>query len=243
LSYVARIRQKYNEIKQIWDRTDLWHLRSRHQIEDELLSVAAEFNRQQSANSPILDVGSGGYAYFQTTGRRVDVDIAEARLARCRWGVCANAEALPLAPKISDVTICVGPVVNYCSLEEVLQELARATKPNGRLVLHVELSNSWEFLGSKAFRADAAFVTTFYKGAEQYWVYSDDYVRRSLAIAGFQIERVRYFHVVSSLVYRVTSWPNFSSYFGSLDWLFQRSSRIRSTADSAIFVCRRARQT
>jgi hypothetical protein len=51
-----------------------------------------------------------------------------------------------------------------------LNEFAAITKDQGLLVLRVELSNSSEFLGSKAYRADAAFVTTFYKGAEQYWV-------------------------------------------------------------------------
>jgi SAM-dependent methyltransferase len=238
-SYVARIRRKYNEIAEIWDRSDLWHDWSKRQIESEMLTVAAEFRRIQTDASVILDVGSAGRSYFPTECVRIDIDIAERTLANCAYPVCANAEALPFGPAISDLTVCVGPVINYCSLEEVVNELRRSTKKGGRLVLHVELSNSWEFSGSEAHRADAAFVTSFYKGPEQYWVYSDGYVRRTLASNGFLIERTRYFHILSSLAYRVTGRANLSSYLGIADRLLGRISLCGLMADSAIYVARR----
>jgi hypothetical protein len=100
-------------------------------------------------------------------------------------------ETLPFASAIADLAVCVGPVVNYCSLEEVVSELADSTKSNGSLILHVELSNSWEHFGSKAYRADAAFVTSFYRGSENYWVYSDSYVRRVLASYDFLLTDTR----------------------------------------------------
>lgn len=239
-AYLARIRKKYNEIGEVWDKTDRWHAWSRRQIEKEMLAVSRQITSRSEKDGLIVDVGSGGYSYFDFIGSRVEVDIAEARLRRSKWPVCASAENLPLRPGISDLTICVGPVVNYCSLEESLSEFAAVTKDQGLLVLHVELSNSWEFFGSKAYRADAAFVTTFYKGTEQYWVYSNDFVKRMLAAYGFKIERARYFHILSSLAYRVSRSPNLSSYFAAVDALVRNFWMVPQVADSAIFVCRRA---
>jgi hypothetical protein len=241
--YLKRIRKKYNEIEDIWDKSDRWHAWSKRQIDQEMLAVSRQSTATNESGGLIIDVGSGGYSYFDSVCGRVEIDIAEVRLRRSKWAVCANAESLPLLPGISDLTICVGPVVNYCSLEYSLREFAAVTKNDGLLVLHVELSNSCEFLGSKAYRADAAFVTTFYKGAEEYWVYSNDFVQRMLTSYGFKVERVRYFHILSSLIYRISRSPNFSSYFAIVD-VFARHSRIAAQiADSAIFVCRRVEPT
>jgi hypothetical protein len=238
-SYIKKVRHKYNGPDEIWLASDRWHSWTRRQIKAEMAIVSKEFSNENSAMGTILDVGSGGYAYFHTDCRRIDVDIAEARLSNCSLGICANVTNLPLQSEISDLTICVGSVVNYCSLEEAIYELTRTTKRNGRLVLHVELSNSWEFFGTKAYRADAAFVTTFYKGVEQYWVYSNEYVRRTLLQNGMTIERAKYFHLVSSLVYRITHHPNLSSYFAIADRLFGWIRVIDCLSDSVIFVCRR----
>ena len=238
--YLERIRKKYNGIGEVWDRTDRWHAWSRRQIEQEMLAVSQQFVPRTDNSSLIVDVGSGGYSYFESACPRVEVDIAETRLRQSKWPVCASAENLPLLPRISDLTICVGPVVNYCSLEETLNELAVVTRDQGLLVLHVELSNSWEFFGTKAYRADAAFVTTFYKGTEQYWVYSNDFVRRMLVAYGFKVERIRYFHLLSSLIYRLSRSPNLSSYFAVVDAFVRRLWMASEFADSAIFVCRRA---
>lgn len=239
-AYLDRIRKKYNEIGDVWDKADRWHAWSRRQIEEEMRAVSEQFIARTDSRGLIVDVGSGGYSYFDSACLRVEVDIAEGRLRQSKWPVCASAESLPLLPGISDLTICVGPVVNYCSLEEALKELAAVTKDQGLLVLHVELSNSWEYLGSEAYRADAAFVTTFYKGTEQYWVYSNDFVQRMLVAYGFEIERTRYFHLLSSLVYRLSRSPNLSSYFAIADALARRLWMAPEVADSAIFVCRRA---
>ena len=238
-TYLARIRKKYNEIGEVWEKTDRWHAWSKRQIEEEMRAVAQEFAATDNSSSLIVDVGSGGCSYFSSIGRRIEIDIAESRLRQSGWAICASAESLPLLPKISDLTICVGPVINYCSLEEAVSELASVTKHQGILVLHVELSNSSEFIGSKAYRGDAAFVTTFYKGVEQYWVYSNNFVRRMLRAYGFKIERVRYFHILSSLSYRLSRSPNLSSYLSVFDVLVRNLPMSAEIADSAIFVCRR----
>lgn len=238
-SYLARIRKKYNDIGEIWDQADRWHDWSKRQIDQAMTAVLAEFQETATSSDLIVDVGSGGNAYRSSACRCVDVDIAEARLKDCELGVCASAELLPLAANISNLTICVGPVVNYCSLEEALQEFGRIAKPDSWLVLHVELSNSWEFFGKRSYRADAAFVSTFYKGVEQYWVYSDNFVRRSLRSFGFEIVRVHYFHILSSLLFRLTNSANFSARLARADAAFRGLSKIGAIADSAIYVCRR----
>jgi hypothetical protein len=238
-TYVDRVRKKYNGIDEIWDTSDRWHFWTKRQIEQVLAAAGREFLKKTSGNGVILDVGSAGHAYFPSSCFRIDVDIAENSLSSCTHPVCANAEALPFASAISDLTVCVGPVVNYCSLEEVISELARSTKVDGSLILHVELSNSWEHFGSKAYCADAAFVTSFYRGAESYWVYSDSYVRRVLANYGFRITGTRYFHILSSLAYRLIGRPNLSSYFGIADQVLGVLSVFGSIADSAIYLGRR----
>lgn len=238
-AYVERIRQKYNAIHEIWEASDRWHLWTRQQIQQFLITAGREFSKGPSDNRVILDVGSAGHAYFPSSCFRVDVDIAENSLRSCAHPVCANAEALPFASAIADLTVCVGPVVNYCSLEEVVSELARSTKLNGSLILHVELSNSWEYFGSKAYCADAAFVTSFYRGSETYWVYSDSYVRRVLDIYSFVLTDVRYFHILSSFAYRLIGRPNVAAYFGIADRVLGRLSIFGSIADSAIYLARR----
>ena len=148
-AYVDRIRKKYNNIDEIWEASDRWHSWTRRQIEQVLVEAGNEFLKQTSSEGVILDVGSAGHAYFPSSCFRIDIDIAENSLRSCKHPVCANAEALPFASAIADLAVCVGPVVNYCSLEEVVSELADLTKSNGSLILHVELSNSWEHFGSK----------------------------------------------------------------------------------------------
>jgi SAM-dependent methyltransferase len=238
-SYVARIRRKYNEIREIWDRTDRWHVRVRQEIENEVRNVAKEFALVRTSESVVLDVGSAGYSYFETKCLRIDLDIAERSLSAVARGVCANAEMLPFRPRTMDLVLCVGPVVNYCSLEEVVAELASVTRPCGTLVLHVELSNSLEYWGTRAFGADVSFVRSFYKGAEDYWVYSDGYVRRVLSTYGFSIARVRYFHFLSSLAYRLTGQANLCAPLAGADVFLRWVPFCRSVADSAIYVGRR----
>ena len=152
--------------------------------------VGADFRTRATCESLVVDVGSAGDSYTLTGIQRVDVDIAEARLAHCELGVCGNIESLPLQSEISDLTVCIGTVLNYCSLAEAISELTRLTKFGARLILHVELSNGFEYFGTRNYRADAAFVKTFYKGGEKLWIYSDSYVRRLFNQNGLSIERV-----------------------------------------------------
>jgi hypothetical protein len=237
--YRAHIRSQYNSPARVWDPADRWHLWMRKAIEREMDWVAGEFFSECPMGGLVVDVGSGGESYTLGNATRIDVDIAENRLRGCALAVCGNVEYLPLHSGISDLTVCVGPVINYCSLEESISELARVTKIGRRLVLHVELSNGFEYFGTSDYRQDAAFVPTFYR-EEKLWIYSASYVRRMLGQNHLTIERVRCFHMISSFLLRITGRPNLAALAAPVDLLLSGVPGVAGVADSAIFVCRRS---
>lgn len=239
--YAAGVRSKYNTNEEIWEPSDTWHAWSRQQIRKELAIVEKDFaTRAGEPNLRVLDLGSGGECYFSHTGERVEVDLADRRLIGRPGAVCCSAERLALATDSVDLVICVGSVLNYCSLEEAVAEIARVARPDCVLTLHVELSNSWEFFGTRAWRRSVAFVESFYKGKERYWVYSDDFVRRTLERRGFRLQRASYFHFLSSLAYRLTGNAGLSSRLAPFDRLISWTPGHRAAADSVIYVCRLA---
>ena len=185
----------------------------------------------------VVDVGAGGNAYDLPHNRYVHVDIAFERLRGCDLGVCADGQALPLRDGVADCILCVGPVVNYCSLVEVVSEASRIAKPHAHFLFHVELSNSCEFLFTKHFRADATFVSTFYQGDEPLWVYSDRNVRQTLRHAGFTIRHVRYLHIASGLAYRICKNSDIATEFTLLDLVLRHVPGIGSFADGGLFTC------
>src|SRR5579862_6973691 len=117
-AYLTQIREKYRAGSRIWDPDDRWHSWSRRQIERELAIVAHDFDKVKEETRLVVDVGSGGEPYFKPKCRHLEIDLAEDRLRGDACSVCGNAEALPIASRSTDLIICVGPVINYCSLEE-----------------------------------------------------------------------------------------------------------------------------
>lgn len=237
--YRSRVRSEYNNTSDVWDLSDRWHLWARRQIETEMSAIAIEFAALPQTDGLVIDVGSAGNPYSLGNVQRIDVDIAERRLLGCSLPLCANIEALPIRPQVADLTVCVGSVLNYTSLEESLFQLHRVTKAGGSLIFQLELSNASEFIGSRAYGADAAFVSTFYRGEERLWVYSDSYVRRVLATTGLTIRRVRYFHILSSLLLRLTRRPALAARVAPLDRPWSTLKIAGRFADSGIYVCRR----
>ncbi len=238
--FVARVRDKYNAIGDIWTSDDPWHAWSHHQIGAEMALVSAEHEHRYGLTGLIIDVGSGGNSYLSTDVTTVDVDVAERRLIGRPMAVCCSAETLALRDGVADLVVCVGPVINYCSLEEVVDECARVMRIGADLVLHVELSNSFEFAGRSEWGRDVAYVSSFYKGEENYWVYSDAFIRRVLVQSGFTLRRTRYFHFVSSVVYRLTGDACRATRFARVDRWISWIPGVGALADSAIYVCHRA---
>ncbi|MFI5202460.1 MAG: methyltransferase domain-containing protein [Candidatus Kapaibacterium sp.] len=228
------VRDKYNSLTQIWGEGDEWHLL----VHDEIAAAIDRLNEQyRFTHDLVVDIVSGGILQSIPHRTYIELDIALERLLGHKMAICADAHALPLPNGIADCVICVGPVINYCSLIETITEIGRITRTGGVVVLHVELSNSLEFLFTPHFRQDVALVTTFYRGTERIWVYSKQNVIRTLARAGFQIHDRRYFHIASALAYRVLKSPNAAARFKILDAALRRIPRIAELADSAIFIC------
>ena len=231
------VRRKYNQIDEIWSDVDHWHTRSRREIFD----AVERLNRlHPEPHELVIDIGAGGQPQRVPSRTYMQADIAAELLRGTRNAVCADAHHLPFADGAADCVMCVGAVVNYCSLTDIVAEISRIAAPGAMLVMHIELSNSFEFFLTPHYRADAAFIKTFYKGEESIWVYSDRFARQVLADAQFQIIDTRYFHIASALAYRLCKKPNVAVKLSGLDAVLGSIPHIGGIADSALFICRKA---
>ena len=157
------VRRKYNQLDQIWTDVDRWHARSRHEI----FEAVDRLNRlHPEPHELVIDIGAGGHPQQVPARTYVQADIALEKLRGIPSSVCADAHHLPFADGAADCVMCVGAVVNYCSLTDIVAEINRIAAPGAMMVMHVELSNSFEFLMTPHYRADSAFIKTFYKGEE-----------------------------------------------------------------------------
>jgi len=232
------VRQKYNQIDEIWSDVDRWHARSRREI----FEAVDRLNRlHPDPHDLVIDIGAGGHPQRVPSRSYIQADIALEKLRGVANSVCADAHRLPFASAAADCVMCVGAVVNYCSLTDIVPEISRISAPGAMLVMHIELSNSFEFFMTPHYRADAAFIKTFYQGEESLWVYSDSHVRQVLDDAQFRIVDSRYFHIASALAYRLLKKPNVAVKFSSLDAVLGAIPRIGGIADSALFICQKAR--
>lgn len=231
------VQRRYNLIGEIWDNKDRWHAVVHKQI-----GAAVERLRllHPEPFTLVVDVGSGGGAQPLPHRRYLQIDLAQERLSHQTLAVCADAHSLPLRDGTADCLVCVGSVVNYCSLIDLAQELGRVCAPGGLLLLHAELSNSLEYIFRRGFRAPAAFLRTHYQGKpEDTWVYSDANVRQALLNAGFETIDRRYFHIASALAHRLGLGPAAAARFAGADGLLGLVPGIGGVADSVIVICER----
>jgi hypothetical protein len=54
--YLARIRKKYNEIEEVWEKTDRWHAWSKRQVEQEMVLVKNEGSPEERVTSVGFDL-------------------------------------------------------------------------------------------------------------------------------------------------------------------------------------------
>lgn len=229
------MRDKYNAIEEIWVGADRWHERVHREI-----GIGIErLKRLAGPQELILDIGSAGTAYLASYKTYVHLDIAINHLQREALSVCADAHALPFRANTADCVLCVGPVINYCSLIEVIAEITRVLKPTGWLLLHVELSNSFEYLGTSGYRARANLATTFYRGVETTWIYSKKTVFNAIENAGLTIVDTRYFHILAALAYRCSKDCNSAARWSILDTWLNKIPGIGEIADSAMIICQK----
>ena len=88
--------------------------------------------------------------------RVVGLDLASGRLSRARTRLgrggfaCASADALPLATASFDLTICAEVLEHLLDPAAALRELARVTKPGGRVLVSVPVVGWSRWLEAKA---------------------------------------------------------------------------------------------
>jgi len=97
---------------------------------------------QLAPNSVVVDLATGTGDFCREIEARghkvVGADFSFGMLSNARTGaplVQADAMALPLAPAAVDAVVCGFALRNFVDLEPVFAELARITRPGGRLAL------------------------------------------------------------------------------------------------------------
>jgi hypothetical protein len=179
-----------------------------------------------------LNVGSGGATYGLSANLLcLDIDIRA--VAKFASAVVADAHQMPVRSGAVDVCICVGSVLNYVSLFEVLSELARTLTPNGTLIVEYERSEAYITSSQQRHAIMPRSVT--YRGEEHVcWFYSDSYVDAAITAVGLRIDERRYFHIASQSLVR----SGFSGAFASVASFFDFGfNRLRIGAANAMIRC------
>lgn len=221
------IKDFYENVDTVWPENDNWHIWNQKEIKKYI-------NTFHFHNCKVLNAGSGGNDY----GLDVDmyhVDIAENKIKNTAQYVVSSIEKLPFEDNCFDVVICVGSVINYCDAVKSISELGRVLKSKGLLILEFENSYSFEFKNTKAYKQNAAIITTsYFNKPHKMWVYSLDYICRILSENNITYSNIYPFHILSSFAYFYTKDENKSAKYTSLDKIFRHIPIIRKISGNII---------
>jgi SAM-dependent methyltransferase len=166
----------------------------------------------------LLNAGAGSSNYDWITDQTVHLDRFLGQLGARPRGVVGDIMRLPFPNEAFFGVACVGSALNYVSALEAISEIARVTTPGGLLLLHFESSRSWEHVGTSRWGKDVAlFRTANGELAESIWLYSPEFIVRTLNRYGFSIASRQSFHVASSAMLRLGFSQGFSSRFANAD--------------------------
>jgi SAM-dependent methyltransferase len=215
-----KIAAMYNNMKEIWPTNDRWYTYT-HEVVIKSIKKYVNMNTFND-KSLILNVGSAGNDY-SIPGKHYHVDIAEDKLKGVENSYIASAEKLPFSSEMFDGGLCVGSVINYCDPFSVISEISRTLKKGALFVLDFEQSDSWQFIGTESYKAEASIITSFNSGlVDDVWVFSYKHIKNILRTYDFVIKDKLYFHLISPLFYKInkdeqkaavfTRWDNFLKY-------------------------------
>lgn len=233
---LKKVAEKYNEIDEIWNPKDIWHQKTRQTISD-FINISLP---EKLENFPvkILNAGSGGNNYGLNDDNILHVDIADKKICSKPHFLVSNIENIALPDKSFDVSICVGSAINYCDAMKVINEISRLLKSGGKLILEFENSLSWEFILSKGFNKRATIIKTFYNCTtdEKIWVYSEEYIYELLKLNNFKMQKIKRFHQLSPLLYRLTRNQKISSFAFLFDNIAKYIPIIRKFSSNVIIL-------
>lgn len=200
-----------------WPEDDKWHLYSRdfaHSYTKNKIRSTINLN----AGRLLLNIGSGGYSYGLEEYEMIHQDIVEENIKNKKKYIVGTAEQIDVESNSIDACICIGSVINYCDPIKVIQECYRVLKKDGVLILDFETTHNYELIFTSQFNQCACLVETFYRGEKEvFWAYKYKYIRVLLDSFSFTIlEKVPY-HLMSSLVYRLTKNENKAAWYTKYD--------------------------
>lgn len=230
------IRNKYNTMEYIWDKSDSWHLHTKNSI-DSCLNNLIISSRTNLDEGKILFAGSAGNEHSLGAKHAYHLDIAERHLKGVQNSVVGGVQNSPFTNNTFDLIICVGSVINYVDAMTSIKELSRVLKSNGTLIVEFESSRNLEFLFTKSFNKSAYITSTFYQGmSEQIWVYSEKYIKSIAKACGLKVVSTRYFHIGTAIAYFFTRSERISSKLSFLDSFLSKRTNIRKLS-SNIMIC------
>ena len=230
-----RVADKYNNVREIWDLSDKWHVCTRKWIEEFIANSKQRVQLQST--SEILNAGSGGEDYGFEESKTIHMDIAEMRIARFPRKIVGSIEKINLENQCIDLALCVGSVINYCDPLSVIRELSRVLKKNGYLILEFENTYSLELLFKKSFNARRTLLKTFYQGEEEIiWTYAESFIKRHLALNNMSVIKISRCHILSPLIYRITKNSDYSSKFERYDRFMRQIPIVRKFSSNVIIL-------
>jgi SAM-dependent methyltransferase len=132
------VRPDSKEISAVYDRIhaserreDAWHERSTRIINGFLSA------RVNTLKPLIINLGAGDISYPPLV-KTLHVDTSIRALRHHVRSIAGDAHALPFKAACFSGAVCVGSVINYVAVADVLQELHALLRPGGTLILEYE---------------------------------------------------------------------------------------------------------
>lgn len=222
----------YSSLEQVWPDNNKWYDYTHKVI---VQFIEKELTSKLDKTSTILNAGSGGSVY-NIPGTLYHVDIAENLIKNLPRHYVASIENLPFDKNIFDSIICVGSVINYCSVLECITELIRTLKPGGYMVLEFERSSTAELWFKKDYGKRVTMQNYKYLNhIHTLWLYSEQYVRNVLSQNNIKVLKTKRFHNLSAFINRIFEDEEVSGKFCRYDILFNVFSKFM--AHNVILLC------
>jgi len=194
--------------------------------------------RTEPISTLVANLGSGGVDYGVLAYTHVHLDRAPQQLRNVRFRVMGDVENIPLRSASVDLVLCVGEVLNLASPERVVEEISRVAKPGALLLLEFESNKSFEFIFSHAGKGNRSLINTFHNDRDIVICILDPaYIYSLINRAGLELLRVRNFHIISALIYRITRNADVAAKFASADILLSRLPLLRHRGCNIIVGC------